>query len=199
MLPRGTFWRSCCGSGKVSGFILFLSPPDPPKPCPPVAPWVGIVLLFWSDLTKSPSFHLGGDLRAESRTPWIQRPGERGQKKMTDALRVSITCPAISCLMIVLSSPPLPAELTISLMCGWIEVRVLVGGQDSASSWFTGRCPARPWYICVWYVWYVYTHALSCRTHKFHTWPGRASLSLQPNWCSKGEVQMGGVNGWQGI
>lgn len=199
MLPRGTFWRSCCGSGKVSGFILFLSPPDPPKPCPPVAPWVGIVLLFWSDLTKSPSFHLGGDLRAESRTPWIQRPGERGQKKMTDALRVSITCPAISCLMIVLSSPPLPAELTISLMCGWIEVRVLVGGQDSASSWFTGRCPARPWYICVWYVWYVYTHALSCRTHKFHTWPGRASLSLQPNWCSKGEVQTGGVNGWQGI
>lgn len=49
---------------------------------------------------------------------------------MKDALRVSITCPAISCLMIVLSSPPLPAELTISLMCGWIEVRVLVGGQD---------------------------------------------------------------------
>lgn len=65
---------------------------------------------------------------------------------------VYITCMTILYLMTVLSAPPLPAKLTVLLMCGWIKVRALVGNQDFASSLSTGRCSALHSYVC------VYTH-----------------------------------------
>ena len=172
VLPRGAVWRSCYGSRKVGGFILFLPFPHPQalpfrcslgrcylallfvfipdhevcgillpqpgiKPVPPVveAPsrihWStreAPILLFWSGLTSHPPYTwvvawcwVKSSLNTVS---W----GE-GAEEDEGCIIASmyITCPAISWLM-VLTSSPLPAELTVSLT--WTDRGQSTSGQS---------------------------------------------------------------------
>ena len=234
VLPRGAVWRSCYGSGKVGGFILFLPFPHPQalpfhcslgrcylalffvfipdhEACGILLPWPGIKPVL--PVVEAPSRNHWSTrevpISSEVAWPvtlltlewwpwcWVKSSlntvswGEGAEEDEGCIASMYITCPAVSCWWFW---PFHLYQLSWQFhWCGRIEVRALVGSQGGGSSWSTGRHPARHWYLCISH---VCTHARSYRTHKFHTWPRGASLSLQPNWCSKDEVETDGVNSW---
>lgn len=197
VLPRGTFWRSCYGSGKVGSFIIFLPPPT--RPCHPQAlpchrslGRYSLALLKWLDhVTLIP---LEWWLRC-----WVKSClntvswGEGAEENEGCVKSVHVMCPAISCLMMVLFS-----TFTCWVNCVanvWMDRGQSVSGQ-SGFHFIYWQMPGQP----LIHVYDTFVHiSLVVACTSFIHGPLEAFLSLWPTPCSKGEVEMGGVNCCQGI
>lgn len=204
VLSRGALWRSCCCSGKV-GFIRSLPPPPtlrggwggaacPRWCCPTLLQCVDHVTLlppeWWSWCWVKSSLR-GGLCVLLLRFDTGTKEGEGCNL----SAHMHRTCTAGLCLVVL--SSHLYLLSWVSLLGGWIQVRALGGSQDFALLWSTGRCSPTHLHVtrvCMIRM-YMYPQmqdtCISYMTQRRPPWAF--------SWYSRGEVEMGGVNGWQGI